>query len=457
VTAADYDFEVDGLYYKITSLTEFTCQVVPGDNSYEGDIVVPEKVSYKSKTLDVTSVYFKDCDNLSSVEIPNTVIELASECFSGCEKLTSVKLPHGITVIPDGCFSSCKSLKSIKIPDNVETIGSSAFYHCESLEKVEWSGLYNVPDYCFSGCYNLKNVKIGEGCETLGERAFAGCSSLESFTMPNTVKTISKFCFIDCSSLKTINLSENLECIGVRAFEDCSAISSFSFPGTLETIEIVEVYLRYMQKVNYWSFSGCSPESLEFHYLKGHDYNSEYDSATPVPVEKYSHDDRKWYTKKAKDWYTCCDGTISYCLSGCKNLYLDKAVNGLYAFEYLEELHLGPNINSVQSMNVSSSLKTILSDNMTPPDISHINLSTQNYTDVLVKVPVEALDSYKSAPVWKKFWNIEGVADVSTIADDTEIHEIQRVSMNGLPVDELYKGLVIVRYSDGTSQKLLQR
>ena len=59
-----YDIEVDGIYYNITSLTDLTAEVTKGDNGYSGDIIIPSTITYKSKTLTVTSIgdrAFRDC------------------------------------------------------------------------------------------------------------------------------------------------------------------------------------------------------------------------------------------------------------------------------------------------------------------------------------------------------------------------------------------------------------
>ena len=56
VSANAYDFEVDGIYYKILSLSDLTVKVTEGDNEYSGEVIIPSTVSYKSKALRVTSI-----------------------------------------------------------------------------------------------------------------------------------------------------------------------------------------------------------------------------------------------------------------------------------------------------------------------------------------------------------------------------------------------------------------
>ena len=60
---------------------------------------------------------------------------------------------------------------------------------------------------------------------------------------------------------------------------------------------------------------------------------------------------------------------------------------------------------------------------------------------------------------WKYFNNIEAYdfSDVETVSGDTEKVVTGHYAISGSSVDEDYKGMVIVTYSDGTTQKTLQK
>ena len=112
--ASAHDFEVDGIFYKITSSTDLTVSVTyKGDsyssysNEYTGSAVIPETVTYSGKTFSVTSI--------------------GNEAFSGCSGLTSVTIGNSVTSIGYLAFSGCRGLTSVTIPNSVTEIGSSAF------------------------------------------------------------------------------------------------------------------------------------------------------------------------------------------------------------------------------------------------------------------------------------------------------------------------------------------
>lgn len=74
--------------------------------------------------------------------------------------------------------------------------------------------------------------------------------------------------------------------------------------------------------------------------------------------------------------------------------------------------------------------------------------------DVSVFVPEEALEAYKADKIWGNFWNLQ-ISGVEDVKFDSEREEIGRYDMNGRVVGEDYKGLVIVRFSDGSCKKML--
>ena len=79
-------------------------------NNYEGNIVIPQIVSYKGNEFQITSLEdscFKNCSNLTSITLPKGITSLGKYCFYGCNSLTSITLPEGITSLGKYCFYGC--------------------------------------------------------------------------------------------------------------------------------------------------------------------------------------------------------------------------------------------------------------------------------------------------------------------------------------------------------------
>ena len=83
---------------------------------------------------------FRDCSNLTSIEIPNSVTSIGEYAFRGCSSLKSITIPNSVTSIGEYAFRGCSSLTSIIIPYSVTSIGENAFDGCSRLTSVYYEG-----------------------------------------------------------------------------------------------------------------------------------------------------------------------------------------------------------------------------------------------------------------------------------------------------------------------------
>lgn len=87
VNVSAYDFEVDGIYYNITSIEDKTVEVTFGDEKYSGDIVIPSSVQYQNYTFKLMAIgmyAFLSCASLKSVDIPDCVMTIGESSFADC-------------------------------------------------------------------------------------------------------------------------------------------------------------------------------------------------------------------------------------------------------------------------------------------------------------------------------------------------------------------------------------
>ena len=247
ISASAHSFEVDGIYYNITFRK--TVQVTyrgsssnSYSNEYSGDVVIPETVTYESKTYSITSIgeyAFCYCSSLTSVTIPNSVTSIGRSAFYGTAWYnnqpdglvyagkvaykykgtmpinTSIELAEGTLGIAGGAFENCPSLTSITIPNSVTSIGEYAFWNCSSLTSVTIpNSVTSIGECAFWNCSSLTSVTIPNSVTSIGSSAFSGCSSLTSINIPNGVTSIGSSAFSGCSSLKTMVVGTGVLSIG---------------------------------------------------------------------------------------------------------------------------------------------------------------------------------------------------------------------------------------------------
>lgn len=227
-----YDFEADGIFYLVTSSTDFTCAVVQGDHgvhSYVGDVEIPSTVSFRNKEFHVTGI--------------------GGAAFYLQEGLTSVVIPTSVTSIEGYAFRDCDSLVSITIPNSVKKLGYRCFSECDNLTDIILSNtLSTIEYYTFNDCSSLKSIIIPNSVTTIDVNAFRNCRNLEAVTIGDSVKSVGGGTFFNCSRLKSITLPKSVTSIGGEVISGCTSMTSIislnSTPPTLA--ENTFTALQYM-------------------------------------------------------------------------------------------------------------------------------------------------------------------------------------------------------------------
>ena len=229
--ASAYSFKYGGIYYKIKSTKYKTVEVTYKSlgeggyySDYEGNITIPQKVTYKGVSYKVTGIgdgAFYECCDLASVKIPNSVTRIGEYAFFFCTGLTSVTIPGSVKTIDVGAFRECTGLESITIPKSVTRIGEDAFSYCKNLTSITVAAgntVYDSRENCNAiiktatntllvGC---QNTVIPSSVTSIGNSAFSGCENLTSITIPNRVTGIGTYAFHMCENLKTVINTSNL-------------------------------------------------------------------------------------------------------------------------------------------------------------------------------------------------------------------------------------------------------
>lgn len=91
-----------------------------------------------------SNAFFR-CDDLMSIEIPDSVTSIGNSSAEYCISLTSVTIGNSVTNIGYGSFKDCTSLTSIVIPDRVTSIGPAALSIGSSTNKATIRMLSTTP------------------------------------------------------------------------------------------------------------------------------------------------------------------------------------------------------------------------------------------------------------------------------------------------------------------------
>ena len=212
------------LLTKDTTLTaEFglTYSGMCGDNLYW---------EYKNNKLSITgsgemydgTPWFRLCDSIYSVSLPNSITSIGNRAFSGCYNLVSITIPNAVTYIGNRAFADCIALTSITLPNSLTSIAYATFAGCTSLASVIIpSSVTMIEEYAFEDCTSLASVIIPNSVTSIGYATFSNCTSLPSITLPNSITSIESSTFAGCTSLASVIIPGSVTLIEEYAFEEC--------------------------------------------------------------------------------------------------------------------------------------------------------------------------------------------------------------------------------------------
>ena len=216
------------------------------------NIVSFDELSEFHNLTKIADSTFKDCTNLESINIPETVTVIAPQAFDGCTKLsTEINLPNltslswwvfkdtsitkvvslgKITTLSEGVFQNCTKLESVTLPDTLQEIYKGTFTHCTSLETCDIpQSVTTINPQAFDGCTKLvgeinlpnltslswgafrntaitKVISLGE-ITKLGDYTFYNCTKLTNVVLPSTLQNMYSYVFANCTELKKMVLN----------------------------------------------------------------------------------------------------------------------------------------------------------------------------------------------------------------------------------------------------------
>ena len=327
------------------------------DDTLAGDVVLPS--SYNGTPI--TKIYanaFEDCDLITSIVVPEGILEIQDEAFKNCTGLISVTLPESLDsvtlgnyifddctslsnvilpqsmkIIPNGLFSSCSSLTDVNLPENLELIETGAFRFtgltsftvpqgvtlddfifsgCSDLAVFNFSDQTYIPAGTFYLCRNLTSVLIPDTVTSIGSSAFGKCASLQSIDLPDSITKISRGSFYECTSLQSINLPDSITNIENAAFYGCTSLQSINLPSKLESLGLGWFYgnlegvfegcnaitkitiPKNLIELGKYAFRNCS--ALEYAYFEGdnHFASSEFPFLGSNPKIYFNENTNGW-------------------------------------------------------------------------------------------------------------------------------------------------------------------
>ena len=174
---------------------------------------------------------------IASVNIPSSVTSIGEYAFYNCFNLTTLRIPDSVVNIADGALCGLKEITNFTLESpnsNFAYLNGVLFNKNQTslivaFPKCLSGGTYAIPNtvtsigvLAFLSCGNLVSMTIPSSVTAIRNGAFADCVNLTNITLPNSLAEIGMYVFNGCASLESINVPPNLKSIGQEAFGNCS-------------------------------------------------------------------------------------------------------------------------------------------------------------------------------------------------------------------------------------------
>lgn len=227
---------------------------------------------------------FSYCNTLTSVTVPDSVIEIQNYAFYQSAKITTISLGAGVNILGYSVFARCYKLTQINAAgtNNAYSSSGGVLFNKTGETLVQYppgkTGSYTMPvgvtsiaANAFYDCDYLTSVSVGSAVNLIGNLAFSSCSVLTqinvdpvntayssldgvlfdfaktiliqypsgksgSCTVPAGVLTVANEAFSTCSGLTAVNLPAGLTAIGSSAYYYCSGLTSLVIPDSVTQI-----------------------------------------------------------------------------------------------------------------------------------------------------------------------------------------------------------------------------
>lgn len=202
-------------------------------------------------TKTIATNAFQNCIELTSINIPDTIVTIGNASFYGCTNLNNVQMGNGVKTIDTSAFKGCTALTEISVPDSVEVINDSAFEGCTNLTSItlgdgikiigadvfhntgyyddpdKWNdGVLYIGDYCIK-CNRTDDdddfLDLSDNTKSIAALAFAGCN-ITIASIPDTVISINSKAFYGCHALESVHIGSGVRYIGSQVFHECSKL-----------------------------------------------------------------------------------------------------------------------------------------------------------------------------------------------------------------------------------------
>ena len=271
---------------------------------------------------------------------------------------------------------------------------------------------------------------------SIGNSAFSGCSGLTSVNIGNSVSSIDNYAFYGCSGLTSVTIPTSVTRIGKGAF-----LGTGWYENQVNGLLYLDKWLL--------GYKGDRPvgELRIAEDTKGI-AGSAFSSCSGLASVTIPNS----LTTIGESAFSSCTGLTSVTIPNSVTTIGESAFFGCTS---LTSVTLGDGVSTIGRWAFTD-CKVFKCNAITPPTCDEYALSYINKETCKLYVPAGCLAAYEAADQWKDFLFIEeGEAPTAINTPRGGAKNVEHYNLSGQRLSKSQKGINIIRYSDGTTRKVL--
>ena len=192
------------------------------------------KLTYNGDITTLQEYSFQELPQLTSIELPNTILQISNYSFQNCTGLTEITIPKSVTTLGTNLCLGCSSITTI-IFNAEKCSANDPFGNIRSqISKVIFGdGVQTIPDSLCLNFNNLYEINLPKSLTTIGTSSFSN-TSISKLILPDNFISLGTNAFKNVTTLNEIYIPRSFKISNAYSFTGCTNLRKVYYEGTLE-------------------------------------------------------------------------------------------------------------------------------------------------------------------------------------------------------------------------------
>ena len=155
----------DGLFKGNQSIRSFYPHHCGWFTTIGNEAFADSSVAYVELFGSITTIgdeAFRNCVNLTALNLPNSLTSLGAGALKGCTGITELTLPESLTSLSAGALEGCTGITELILPESLTSLGDGALKDCTGISELTLpASLTSIGSGLLEGCTNLNKLVVG--------------------------------------------------------------------------------------------------------------------------------------------------------------------------------------------------------------------------------------------------------------------------------------------------------